>query len=499
MSHSITQPNSGDFCYSDFRLLDKHSDSNDICRIMKNKSGDVCLSSAYSLKERFIQFLSYIPLVSRLDFVSKQIDLIKAEQADAVTVFLRVLRDEFGINHFCTNADHHENRPDYLKCKNISVWFNAAANSTDGKEKITITSHEVLKILSERLTLKFGRLSSETIDRFINNTPPCKYMDVMLNKVNIILQKAQVPEHLHVNLRESILEHINLNALDGEYSLKSISDSIYDFMKVSHMGSGEEFSTGKPFTMSDNVLRVMEKVNTENNFTCAGMVFAGVAELKAEIKSSGQVKNEIRSSLQAYTMNHAYMHALVAPAISMQPEDKDISSDSSVPRQPSMPAASSIPPPPSMPAASSVPPPPSMPLTLLFSSALTSQSPLSYPASQSEKSKGAIEKKAETDAVQAGDIIGVMNDETFLKKLQQRRNALEGRPNNENQREDSTIDKVKAASHHRDETGILGIMKRGFDNIYASRVSFGSDASTDSGLNTNSNRTSVAGDSGWNE
>ncbi|MCW2480812.1 hypothetical protein [Candidatus Symbiopectobacterium sp. NZEC135] len=499
MSHSIALPNSGDFIYSDFKLLDKLSDSNDICRITRNKNGEEYLSSAYSLKERFIQFISYIPLLSRMDFVSKQLDLIKADQAEAVSVFLRVLRDEFGSNSFCSENRCHEKRPDFLKCKDISIWLNDAANSTIHQRECTDVNNENLANLKSGLISKFSALSSESLDSFVENKISNNHVDIIVNKINVILQKTKIPEHLHVNLRASILEHLNLNALDSEHALKSISDFICDFMNVSHMTNNKVPLCGKPFKLPDDVLRILERIQTKTDFTSTGILLAGVAELKAEIKSAGQIKDEIRSSLHAYTMINAYMHSLVAPALPMSLEYEYISAHSLASQTLSVPAARRAPSMPTVSQVSLAPPPPPMPSTLWLSSAPTSQPQLSSRTSQSEKSKGGIEKKTMTHAAQAGGITGVMNDESFFKKLQQRRNALEGRPQNENSREDSTTERVKAVSHHHDDTGMLAIMQRGFEKTYPSQVPFDSGASDDSGLNTHSNRSSVSGDSAWSE
>ncbi len=502
MSHSIALPNSGDFIYSDFKLLDKFSDSNDICRITKNKNGEKYLSSAYSLKERFIQFISYIPLLSRMDFVSKQLDLIKAEQAEAVSVFLRVLRDEFDSNSFCSENRCHEKRPDFLKCKDISIWLNDAANSTIHQCECTDVNNENLANLKSGLISKFSGLSSASLDSFVENKMCDNHADVIVSKINVILQKSKIPEHLHVNLRASILEHFNLNALDSEYALKSISDFICDFMNVSYMTNNKIPSRGKPFKLPDDVLRILDRIQTQTDFTATGVLLAGVAELKAEIKSAGQIKDEIRNSLHAYTMINAYMHSLVAPALPMPLEYEYISAHSLASQTLSVPAAPPAPRAPSMPTVSQVslaPPPPPMPSTLWLSPGPTSHSQLSPRTSQSEKSKGVIEQKLMKPAAQAGGITGVMNDESFLKKLQQRRNALEGRPQNENQPVDTTTERVKAVSHHHDDTGMLAIMQKGFEKIYPSQVPFDSGASDDSGLNTHSNRSSVSGDSAWSE
>ncbi|MFT8211660.1 MAG: hypothetical protein ACMZI0_15735 [Symbiopectobacterium sp.] len=478
MSHSITQPNRGDFCYSDFRLFDKHSDSNDICRITSNKNGDMCLSSAYSLKERFIQFLSYIPLVSRMDFVSKQIGLIKKEQADAVTVFLRVLRDEFDRNSFHSETQRHENRPDYLKCKNISIWLNSAANSTVSQSECQDINDENLMNLKYGLSTAFNGLSSESLDCLVENETRDQYADVIVSKINTLLQKAKVPENLHACLRGAILEHLNFNALDSKHSLKSISDFICDFMNVSHMASGRVSSRGNPFIISDDILLVMDRIKTQTGFTSAGTVLAGVADLKAEIQSERLLKNVMRSSLHAYTMKNTYMYSLLAPAISRQPEDGKMPSSSSAP--PSPPA------PPSMPLAPSAPPP------MLGTPLLT---PL-FRATASTKPKAPIENKPVTHRVEN---TGFINSDDFISKLKKRREAIDGEHHDEIKYNETITNKFKGESNDSNNQNILAIMKRKFDSEYSFRGASDSISSDDSGLNTSSNRSSIAGDSQWDE
>lgn len=511
MSHGIALPNTREFCYSDFKFLDKYSGENDICRITKNKNGEKYLSSVYSLKERFIQFLSYIPLLSRMDFVCKQLDSIKAEQAEAVSVFLRVLRDEFDCNSFCSENLRHEERPDFLKCKDISIWLNAAANSTINQHECTEVINKNLADLKCKLTSNFSKLSSESLDSFVKNEIRDNHVDVIISKINAILKKSEIPEYLHVNLREIILEHLNLNALDSEYTLKSISDFICDFMNMSHTTNKKVASLGKPllgkpFKLSDNILFILNRIQIQTDFNSAGTLLFSVAELKAEIKSEEQLKNEIRSSLHAYTMKNAYMHSLVAPVIPMPPEDEYIPTHLLASQPPSVPAVSSAPRSPSLTTVSLAPPPPPMPL----SPSPTSQSMLSSRTSQSENLKGAIQKEVVTPPAQRGDTTGLAFDNELRENVYKRRAALEGRSqkknnteeeggHNENQLEDRATDKAKLGRHHSGGSGVTEALLKNCNDKYPFPVPSDSEASDDSGLTTDSNRSSISGESEWNE